>query len=570
MINEELDLNNILDDPDCDIESPESKYMIAQCYKFGKGIQADNELYAKYLKESAVAGFQLAKDEWMEYSKEIIEEDSESEESDLGLKKHENNLEYSRMGIAELLSLEQKRDPYACVELYKEYKNNGDDLKANEYSDKALRIAVEEVIDVEIFLKLGSYAENCGDIELAIDSYNYALEKNSKEALRKLIEINTARGNDEIVNEYSMKYAQIGDIKDAFYIAQKYEQSNIMNAKIIYERIKEEIDDNADEYDLQIKYYAMLWLYESNMDRYSLSDAEVVLLREYIIQLLQSESLSCFENLIASTIKKLENLNANELIRDILFDEKLLEELIKYYETRNEELFVILIYTIYNKDFIVFKKIVSNSIKSNNPQKVFFDLLETAIQNNRLIEEGYIYELIDYYDRQDLREMFQVVRIIYIWNYNFFKQLIFKRIREEKNIDVFLDVLGMDKNENVMVDEELLTELEKYYENKSKEYCSKILEIAYKVNFDFFMQLVLKNISENKMPEIIAELLHPHIIRQEYLSWNGDICYGLALYFEESYPLLYCQFLGLAAKQNHVVAQELYWRYRNQKRTQMK
>lgn len=60
---EEMNLDELLDDPEVDPDSPDALYAIAQCYRFGKGTDVSEELYRTNLEAAAQAGSIAAQQE---------------------------------------------------------------------------------------------------------------------------------------------------------------------------------------------------------------------------------------------------------------------------------------------------------------------------------------------------------------------------------------------------------------------------------------------------------------------------------------------------------------------------
>lgn len=60
---EELTLDDLLEDPTFDEESPDALYALAQCYRLGKGVQPDEEVCLKYLRKARDAGSEAARQE---------------------------------------------------------------------------------------------------------------------------------------------------------------------------------------------------------------------------------------------------------------------------------------------------------------------------------------------------------------------------------------------------------------------------------------------------------------------------------------------------------------------------
>lgn len=60
---EEMNLDELLDDPEVDPDSPDALYAIAQCYRLGKGTEVNEELYRSNLEAAAQAGSEAAREE---------------------------------------------------------------------------------------------------------------------------------------------------------------------------------------------------------------------------------------------------------------------------------------------------------------------------------------------------------------------------------------------------------------------------------------------------------------------------------------------------------------------------
>ena len=60
---EDMDLDELLDDPEIDPDSADALFAIAQCYRFGKGTDEDEALYRANLNAAAQAGSEDARRE---------------------------------------------------------------------------------------------------------------------------------------------------------------------------------------------------------------------------------------------------------------------------------------------------------------------------------------------------------------------------------------------------------------------------------------------------------------------------------------------------------------------------
>ena len=110
---EEMDFNEILADPEIDPDYAEVMYAIAQCYRQGKGVEADAQKYAEMLQNAADAGFEAAAEELKVLTQqEKIDSDSNEEKVQRDL---------TTLPIDELMDLAEADDIRACCEVYRRY-----------------------------------------------------------------------------------------------------------------------------------------------------------------------------------------------------------------------------------------------------------------------------------------------------------------------------------------------------------------------------------------------------------------------------------------------------------------
>ena len=73
---EELDYNEIVNNPSIDPDSADAVYAMAQCFKLGKGVQVDENMYFNLLEEAAKLGNEAANRELSIEEEEIVEKKS--------------------------------------------------------------------------------------------------------------------------------------------------------------------------------------------------------------------------------------------------------------------------------------------------------------------------------------------------------------------------------------------------------------------------------------------------------------------------------------------------------------
>lgn len=56
---EEFDFNQIINNSNIDMDSPEALYAIACCYRDGKGVEKSEERYQEYLQEAIKQGMKV-------------------------------------------------------------------------------------------------------------------------------------------------------------------------------------------------------------------------------------------------------------------------------------------------------------------------------------------------------------------------------------------------------------------------------------------------------------------------------------------------------------------------------
>jgi len=183
---EELDLDEIQQSPDIDPESPEALYAMAQCYRLGKGVEANQALYEEYLSHAKAAGYE---------TDELPEKEAEEEKT---AQKPEEKVrkDYASMALNTLVNLADNQDMGACYELYRRYDSEDPEVaaylkKAVELADAGLAEGGEKFdydLCRDIFLAAGQYYAGGGEENpwLSKEYYGKAAELGSREACRVL------------------------------------------------------------------------------------------------------------------------------------------------------------------------------------------------------------------------------------------------------------------------------------------------------------------------------------------------------------------------------------------------
>lgn len=141
---EEMNLNELLDDPEIDPDSADALYAIAQCYRLGKGTDVSEELYRSNLEAAAQAGSEQARQELADSREPEMAADTSSVE-ELPL--------YQQRRLAE------EGDPAAILAMAQNSLAMNDSESALSYLQRAEKNVGQSVYTAEqeqrIFLQLG-------------------------------------------------------------------------------------------------------------------------------------------------------------------------------------------------------------------------------------------------------------------------------------------------------------------------------------------------------------------------------------------------------------------------------
>ena len=180
---EELTLRELMSSDTLDPESAEVLYAIAQCYRLGKGTEADMELYKKSLEGAADARSEIAREELLaleDPTEQIIEKNMPETQKNL-----------TDLPIDELMDLAEEDDIEACCEVYCRYgKEEGRYLvHAAELIDQGNHSLSKEKCQKILEMLAVYYLDNRIDLNKGMEAYGKAAELGSAVACWKLSEL---------------------------------------------------------------------------------------------------------------------------------------------------------------------------------------------------------------------------------------------------------------------------------------------------------------------------------------------------------------------------------------------
>ena len=204
---EEMDFNEILADPEIDPENAEVMYAIAQCYRHGKGVEADAQKYAEMLQNAADAGSEMAKEEMASLEGEP---EKQAEEGEPEVEK-----DLTKLPMDELMDLVHEDDIRACCEVYRRYGKEESRylMHAAELIDQGNHSLSKEECQKVLETLAEHYLNDKKDIERAVEAYGKAAELGSAAACWKLAEL---CGNEQQELYYTKKASEIGTEHDTY------------------------------------------------------------------------------------------------------------------------------------------------------------------------------------------------------------------------------------------------------------------------------------------------------------------------------------------------------------------
>ncbi len=209
---EEMDFNEILADPEIDPDNAEVMYAIAQCYRQGKGVEADAQKYAEMLQNAADAGSEAAAEELKALTQqEKIDSDSNEEKVQRDL---------TTLPIDELMDLAEADDIRVCCEVYRRYGKEESRylMHAAELIDQGNHSLNKEECQKILETLAAYYLNRVRDIAKGMEAYGKAVELGSAAACWKLVELCAdeqqkmfyAKKASEVGNDYDIyRYAEI-------------------------------------------------------------------------------------------------------------------------------------------------------------------------------------------------------------------------------------------------------------------------------------------------------------------------------------------------------------------------
>ena len=209
---EEKDFNEILADPEIDPENAEVMYAIAQCYRQGKGVEADAQKYVEMLQNAADAGSEMAKEELASLEGEP---EGQAEEGEPEVQK-----DFTKLPMDELMDLVDEDDIKACCEVYRRYGKEESRylMHAAELIDQGNHSLSKEECQKVLETLAAYYLNSERDIAKGMEAYGKAAELGSAAACWKLAELCTdeqqkmfyAKKASEVGNDYDIyRYAEI-------------------------------------------------------------------------------------------------------------------------------------------------------------------------------------------------------------------------------------------------------------------------------------------------------------------------------------------------------------------------
>lgn len=242
---EGMTIDEILENPDIDLDSAEAHYALAQCYRDEKSEKFDADAYKEHLSIAGSLGDEKALAELAELS--VLE----TKKSQAEIEKKESFGE--KITMTELVGLAEQGDPKACLEIYSYCKKIGDEKKAEEYI--ALCVAnIDALKDsndkIDVCLSLAEIYKSTDEKQYR-EMLEYARELGSSEAVFRLIPvyengIGGVEKKDQAI-ECRKKLVTVGTAFQKYAIAQDYmARGNRFDAAVVLENIlsSDQCDDS--------------------------------------------------------------------------------------------------------------------------------------------------------------------------------------------------------------------------------------------------------------------------------------------------------------------------------------
>ena len=269
MYKEDLNFNQIINDSNIDMDSPEALYAIACCYRDGKGVEKSEERYQEYLQEAIKQGMKVpAEADQLKDSDSVETKQCWEQASFTTYEEIEECERQAENGNAE-----------ACLALYKFCMEIEDFDMANYYIQKVEANASSADTDLQqrIYITVAEWYKSDYASELALASYKRAVESGSIVACWNVCEYYEDEEDSEERREkmeyYRGKIEEYGSNEEIFKLAMTYKSENaLIKAFSLFERLYETVSD-----DTVLKAECLLEMMQLNPARYPAEQAVFVL-----------------------------------------------------------------------------------------------------------------------------------------------------------------------------------------------------------------------------------------------------------------------------------------------------
>ena len=266
---EDLNFNQIINDSNIDMDSPEALYAIACCYRDGKGVEKSEERYQEYLQEAIKQGMKVpAEADQLKDSDSVETKQCWEQASFTTYEEIEECERQAENGNAE-----------ACLALYKFCMEIEDFDMANYYIQKVEANASSADTDLQqrIYITVAEWYKSDYASELALASYKRAVESGSVAACWHVCSYYEDKEDSEERREkmeyYRGKIEEYGSNEEIFKLAMTYKSENaLIKAFSLLERLYGTISENA-----VLKAECLLEMMQLNPARYPAEQAVFVL-----------------------------------------------------------------------------------------------------------------------------------------------------------------------------------------------------------------------------------------------------------------------------------------------------
>ena len=266
---EEFDFNQIINNSNIDMDSPEALYAIACCYRDGKGVEKSEERYQEYLQEAIKNGMEVP-----------AESDRLKNSDRTETKQCWEQASFATSGeIAECERQAENGNAEACLALNKFCVEILDLYLARVYIEKAEANAsgADAELQQRIYIAAGILYGAYGEFELALESFKRAVESGSVAACWHVCSYYEDKEDSEERREkmeyYRGKIEEYGSNEEIFKLAMTYKSENaLIKAFSLFERLYETVSD-----DTVLKAECLLEMMQLNPARYPAEQAVFVL-----------------------------------------------------------------------------------------------------------------------------------------------------------------------------------------------------------------------------------------------------------------------------------------------------